>query len=101
MGEATMTFGRKCKIVGKTGLIMLIIGIVGVIFSVFLSLILGKNIFIVILIILTSICVTAGGIMFPLLFVGQHLMCLGRIEMNTRIMFENQEKLNKKNIVKS
>lgn len=41
-----------------------------------------------------------GLIIFLFFFIRQHFLCLGRIEINTRLMFENQEKLNKKLIAK-
>lgn len=41
-----------------------------------------------------------GLIIFLFFFIRQHFLCLGRIEINTRSMFENQEKLNKKLIAK-
>ena len=41
-----------------------------------------------------------GLIIFLIFFIRQHFLCLGRIEINTRLMFENQEKLNKKLIAK-
>ncbi len=37
-----------------------------------------------------------GLVIFLFFFIRQHFLCLGRIEINTRLMFENQEKLNKK-----
>lgn len=41
-----------------------------------------------------------GLIIFLFFFIRQHFLCLGRIEINKRLMFENQEKLNKKLIAK-
>lgn len=100
MGEATMTFGKKCKIVGKVGFGMLTIGILMMIISFLIWLLFNAASLFFILVIICSLIMGIGLIMFPFFFIGQHFLCLGRIEMNTRLMFENQEKLNKKLITK-
>ncbi len=91
IGEKTIRLGKLCKKIGKfggilfsTNLFIFIIIFVLICFEV-------KNmnhIGILILLIIVLLGIVVGFLLIPCVFIGCHLMCIGKIEVNTN---ENNE----------